>query len=106
MDAIISVDESQQILLFNGAAERLFLCSAQDAIGQHISNFMPEAARTAHHGHIMEFSRSEEAQRRMAGPRDIMGLRADGTEFPIEAAISQVLVNGQKLSHCHLARYQ
>jgi len=97
MDAIISVDESQRILLFNGAAERLFLCSAEDAIGQHISNFMPEASRTAHHDHIMEFSRSKEAQRRMAGPRDIMGLRADGTQFPIEAAISQVLVNGQKL---------
>src|SRR5205814_1839853 len=42
MDAIITVDQEQRIILFNGAAERMFLFPAEDAIGQSLDRFIPE----------------------------------------------------------------
>jgi PAS domain-containing protein len=41
-DAIITVDEQSRIVLFNPAAERMFGCTAKDAIGGMIDGFMPQ----------------------------------------------------------------
>ena len=43
MDAIISVDAGQRIVLFNAAAERMFRCSAAEALGQPLDRFIPAA---------------------------------------------------------------
>jgi PAS domain S-box-containing protein len=97
MDAIISVDEQQRILLFNRAAEKMFRCSADDAIGLPLDRFIPERFRSLHPSHIQSFGQTGTTTRAMAGARTIYGLRADGEEFPLEASISQVEVGGQKL---------
>lgn len=97
MDAIISVDERQTILLFNTAAERLFNCPAPEAIGTDVERFLPKHLRESHRAHVAAFAQSREVQRQMGGPRQVMGVRRDGREFPIEAAISQVQVGGQRL---------
>src|SRR5262245_59801808 len=52
MDAIISVDERGGIVLFNTAAEKVFRCSASDAMGQPLSRFIPERFRAAHEQHV------------------------------------------------------
>ncbi|HYY58135.1 MAG TPA: PAS domain S-box protein [Pyrinomonadaceae bacterium] len=97
MDAIITVDEGQRILLFNRAAEKMFRCAASEAIGQQLDRFIPERFRTAHTAHIQSFGRTGVTTRAMAGARAVYGLRADGEEFPVEASISQVEAGGQKL---------
>ena len=94
MDAIITVDQDQKVVLFNQAAEQMFSSSAQDAIGQSLDRFIPSRFRTAHREHIKTFGRSGSTNRRMGALGQVSGLRADGTEFPIEAAISQVGVEG------------
>lgn len=43
MDAIISIDENQRIVLFNPAAERMFALTAAEALGQPIDALLPEA---------------------------------------------------------------
>lgn len=95
MDAIITVDESQQITLFNGAAEQMFRCKASNALGQELGCFIPERFRTLHARHVDLFAQTGVTSRRM-GPLGLVGLRADGTEFPIEASISQATVAGRK----------
>ncbi len=97
MDAIITIDESQHITMFNAAAERIFRCRAEEAIGQHLDRFIPERFRTAHREHIRFFARTNVTRRHMGMLGAISGLRADGEEFPIEASISQFQVGGQKL---------
>ncbi len=97
MDAIITVDGGQRVLLFNRAAEKMFRCAAADALGQPLDRFIPERFRAAHASHVPAFGRSEVSSRVMAGARAVPALRADGEEFPVEASISQVEAGGQKL---------
>ena len=89
MDAIITIDEDQHIVLFNTAAEEVFQCSREEAIGASVSWFIPERFRAAHAGHIQRFGDGGAASRRMGAARVVMGVRRNGEEFPIEASISQ-----------------
>ncbi|MGE3979028.1 MAG: PAS domain S-box protein [Nitrospira sp.] len=97
MDAIITLDQDQNILLFNKAAETLFRCSADEALGTPISRFIPVRVRQHHHSHIMNFQQSPVTARPMGRPGTVTGLRTDGHEFPIEASISQVSIGRQSL---------
>jgi len=94
MDAIITVDEDQRIVLFNEAAERMFGCPAAEALGRPFNRFIPERFRDAHTELVRRFGETAGASHAM---RPLTALRADGAEFPIEAAISKVEVGGRKL---------
>ncbi|MDE3035180.1 MAG: PAS domain S-box protein [Nitrospirota bacterium] len=89
MDAIITIDAGQRIVLFNPAAQQMFRCTAKDALGQPIDRFIPERFRRAHQGHVETFGHTRVTNRRMGLLGSVMGLRADGDEFPAEASISQ-----------------
>ncbi|HLR04340.1 MAG TPA: PAS domain S-box protein, partial [Pyrinomonadaceae bacterium] len=97
MDAIITVDDEQRIVLFNGAAERMFLFPSEDAIGQPLDRFIPERFRAAHKDHIQDFGKTHVTKRSMGLLGPLFGLRADGQEFPIEASISQIESDGRRL---------
>lgn len=96
MDAIITVDHEQKIVVFNHAAERMFKCPAQNAIGQPLDRFIPAHLREAHRSHVNRFGQSGVTNRKMGQLGTVTGLRTDGEEFPIEAAISHVMVQGTK----------
>ena len=97
MDGIITADERQRILLFNPAAERLFGCRAAEMLDQPLDRLIPERFRAAHVEHFHTFGQTNVTRRMMGELGVIYGRRADGEEFPIEAAISQVEVGGRKL---------
>jgi PAS domain S-box-containing protein len=97
MDAIITIDYKQRIILFNAAAERMFLFPAEDAIGQPLDRFIPERFRAGHKHHVKDFGNTHVTRRSMGTLGALYGLRADGEEFPIEASISQVESDGRKL---------
>ncbi len=97
MDGIITINEDQQIILINAAAERMFGCRAGEALGKGIDLFIPERFRAAHAGHVRQFGLTGIAARAMGLYGRISGLRSDGEEFPIEASISQIQVEGRKL---------
>jgi len=97
MDAIITVDARQCIILFNRAAEQMFGYTAQQLAGQPLDRIIPQRFRLAHQGHVADFGQTGVTNRAMGELGTISGLRADGSEFPIEAAISQVEAAGHKL---------
>src|SRR5258706_413218 len=97
MDAIISVDGEQKIVLFNAAAERILGCPATEAIGQSIDRFIPQRFREQHKKHIRNFGETGLTLRSMHSFAELTALRADSEQFPIEASISQIDVAGQKL---------
>jgi len=97
MDGIITINDEQRIVLFNPAAERMFGLTATEALGEHISRFMPERFRDTHAAHIHRFAETGVTDRQMGSLGAISGLRANGQEFPIEASISQVDVGDERL---------
>jgi PAS domain S-box-containing protein len=97
MDAIITIDEKQRIMLFNPAAQTMFRCRETEALGQPIDRFIPRRYREVHSEHIRDFARTGNTSRAMGHLRALGALRCDGEEFPIEASISQVQVGEQRL---------
>ena len=96
MDAIITIDERQHIVLFNTAAEAMFGCSQQDAVGAPLNWLLPERFRAAHGQHVHGFGETPTATRRMGEQRIVTGMRRNGEEFPIDASISQLSAGGEK----------
>ena len=97
-DAVISVNDRQQILHYNSGAERIFGWKGTEVLGRELSFLLPVRHRTTHDRHVQGFGGSAETARQMGERRVISGLRRDGTEFPAEASISKLaLGNGERV---------
>ncbi|MDF2464665.1 MAG: sensor signal transduction histidine kinase [Ramlibacter sp.] len=97
MDAIITVDESQRIVLYNRAAEKIFGWTTEEALGQSLAKLMPERFRGGHGAYVQRFGSTGVTSRRMGDTTVVYGRRADGEEFPMEASISQLKTADGKL---------
>jgi len=97
MDAIVTVNEQGQIVLFNEAAELVFQCPASEAMGQPLHRFIPERFQAAHEEHVRKFTAGAATRRRMGKVETLVGLRANGAEFPMEASLSRVETQTGKL---------
>lgn len=97
MDAIITINAEQKITIFNAAAERMFRCTEAEALGKPLDVFIPARFREVHHHHVKDFGQTGVTARAMGHLRPLSALRANGEEFPIEASISQVDLDGHKL---------
>ncbi len=96
-DAIMTIDEEQNITLFNPGAEKIFGYRADEVLGKPIHLLLPERYRHLHAAHVRQFGASSDALRAMNERGTIYGLRKDGTEFPAEASISQYQADGVKI---------
>ncbi len=94
-DAIISIDFSQRILLFNKGAERLFGYTSGDVIGKPLDLLIPQRFGAIHRSQIEAFAHSPDVARPMGQRREVSGLRNDGSEFPAEASISKLDLGGE-----------
>jgi len=90
MDAIITVDSEQNILLYNKAAERIFGWPTSEMLGQPLTRLIPQRHRAAHGGQVRRFGQTGITSRRMGDGTVLYGCRASGEEFPLEASISQL----------------
>ncbi|MDQ6831694.1 MAG: ATP-binding protein, partial [Gemmatimonadota bacterium] len=97
VDAIVCVDESQSIILFNDGAEEIFGYSAAEVLGQPLQMLLPDYARAKHHEQVAEFGRSTLVARRMGERGEIAGRHKSGELFPAEASISHVDVEGKRV---------
>ena len=97
MDAIVSVDEQRRIIVFNAAAEKMFHCSEQEALNSSLDRFTTAEFRELYHECIRELQSSGASACPMQSPKGLSAKRAAGETFPVEAAISQVTVAGQRL---------
>ncbi|MEO0432157.1 MAG: PAS domain S-box protein [Cyanobacteria bacterium J06656_5] len=89
-EAIICIDQQQNIRLFNQAAERIFGYRATDIVGRSLDLLLPEALQAIHRQHIAQFGMSPVASRRMGErPGQVSGRRKNGEIFPAEASISK-----------------
>ena len=89
LDAIISIDSQQRIILFNPAAQKMFGYSEATMSGQALETLLPEPFRARHKEHVETFAQQGVSARQISASRELHGLRADGSVFPIEASISR-----------------
>jgi two-component system cell cycle sensor histidine kinase/response regulator CckA len=97
MDAIITIDASYRVVLFNRAAEQIFGYPATKALGQPIENFIPQRFHRRFREYIEEFAVSELSGRALDSPGTLDGMRRNGEEFPIEAILSRGEADGERL---------
>ena len=90
-DAIIVVDASQTISLFNNGAERVFGYSTEEVIGKPIDILLPERLVERYLGRVDTFVQSPVTSGAMSQRgMPLFGRRKDGTEFPVEVSLSKV----------------
>lgn len=86
-EAIISIDETQKIVIFNKGAEKIFGYEASEVIGKSLDILIPERFRSIHQEHIERLSQSDENDLVMHHRKAIFGLRKNNEEFPAESSI-------------------
>jgi PAS domain S-box-containing protein len=86
-DAIVTINEEQEIVHFNRGAEHIFGYEKAEVLGRNLRCLLPGQFRDHHAEYVTAFGRSNETARLMGHRREVFGLRKDGTEFPAEASI-------------------
>ena len=95
-EGIITITEDGLVETFNPAAEKLFGYTADEMTGQSINILMPGSEATAHDGYIRAYRETGEARIIGIGPREVMGRRKDGADFPIELNVSQYYIGAER----------
>ena len=86
-DALVGADESGVIRLVNRQAESLFGYDRAELVGEHIEMLLPESFREVHAAHRVEYDQAPTI-RPMGRELRLSGLRRDGTEIPVDVALS------------------
>jgi PAS domain S-box-containing protein len=95
-DGIVTADQSGTIQSFNPAAERMFGYAAEEVIGQNLAMLMPQPDSDRHNSYIQAYLQT--GIKKIIGiGREAQALRKDGTRFPIELAVSEMLLPGRRM---------
>lgn len=92
-DGIISIDTNEMILFANNAAQEIF--QNNQLVGQSINSLLPHKFRAKHSQYLKSFEHSNVPSRPMHMRADVMGLRKDGSEVPLEISIARISVDGE-----------
>jgi two-component system, sensor histidine kinase and response regulator len=88
-DGIVTIDVQGRILQWSSGAQSIFGYAAEEVLGNDLTILMPEPHRSRHAGYVGSFLKTRDAKIIGIG-RELTALRKDGTEFPIELAVSEV----------------
>ncbi len=96
VDGIITIHaRGGMIETINPAAEKMFGYTAAELRGQNFSRLIPELDQDQRNGSLEYYSASDEARAVGLG-REVVGLRKDGSIFPLEIAASEMWLGGQR----------
>ena len=96
MDAILLIGDDERIAMANPAAAAMLGVQAADVIGRPFEELIPTRVRESHRANAQAFATQGDNSRRMGERGNISVMRPDGSEFPVEVAISRVEVDGRR----------
>ncbi|TCS03919.1 PAS/PAC sensor signal transduction histidine kinase [Caulobacter sp. BK020] len=95
-DAMVVIDERGKILSFSAAAERLFGFQETEVLGENVRCLMPSPDSERHDAYIQRYL--DTGERRVIGMgRLVVGLRKDGTTFPMELSVGEAIGHGPRV---------
>jgi two-component system sensor kinase FixL len=95
-DALVVIDRQGTIQSFSPAAQRMFGYGALEAVGRSVNMLMPPKDAAAHDRYMDHYL--ETGQKKIIGiGRVVLGQRKNGTHFPLELQVGEVLVPGSHL---------
>jgi diguanylate cyclase (GGDEF)-like protein/PAS domain S-box-containing protein len=96
LDCVIAMDGAGAIIEFNPAAERTFGYRAQDALGRQLAELIifPDERET--HRHAIRDGLATGGWRILGRRVEMTAMRADGSEFPVELALTMVDATGRE----------
>ncbi len=95
-DAVIVIDAEGRIAQFSRAAERQFGWTEAELLGRNVSLLMPSPYREQHDGYLRRYR--DTGERRIIGiGRVVVGLRKDGSTFPMELAVGEARVGARSV---------
>jgi PAS domain S-box-containing protein len=94
LDAIVAIDQDGRVTEFNPAAEAMFGYGRDEVLGKDMGELIvPPALREKHAAGMKRYLQSGRSD--MLGRRvEMSALRRDGTEFPVEIAVTRVPIDG------------
>jgi PAS domain S-box-containing protein len=94
LDCVITIDHDGRVVEWGGAAEETFGYTAEDAVGREMAELIvPPSLRRRHRRGFARYV--ETGNGSILGRRiEITGMRADGSEFPVELAITRINLPG------------
>jgi two-component system, LuxR family, sensor kinase FixL len=90
VDAIVVIDDAEQIVTFNRAAERMFGYAAADVLGRKVGMLMAEPYRSQHGHYVARYLEAGEA-RIIGRGREVEARRANGEAFPVWLAVGEAI---------------
>ncbi len=88
-DAVVIADERGRIVLVNNQTEKMFGYPRSVVVGRPVESLLPGRYREAHERHRTEYLRNPTTRPMGVGLR-LAGLRADGSEFPVDISLSSI----------------
>lgn len=96
IDGIISADENGTILSVNRSATQIFGYTAHEMVGQNLRMLMPNPHRDCHDDYLRRYR--ETGERHVVGRiRELAGVRKNGTEFPLELGVSDIMLPNRRM---------
>jgi len=96
VDGIMVIDDRGAVEVYNRACERLFEYSPEEVLGRNVKMLMPEPYRGQHDAYLERYETTGE--RRVIGiGREVVGLRKDGTTFPMYLSVGEGCVSGRRI---------
>lgn len=96
VDGLITIDEKGLIQSFNSAAVKLFGYQPNEVTGHNIKMLMPDPYQSEHDGYLHNYDQT--GTKKIIGiGREVEGLRKDGSTFPLELAVSEMVVSDETI---------